>query len=174
MVVRRIRDQFAPRDIIVRSSALNEDCDVCSMTGVYQSVKDVKSSSADAVAAALREVIASYGPVHPGGNEILVQPMIENVSMSGVVFSHDLNTGAPYYVVNYDDVSGKTDTVTSGIYGVDRGYVDFGWLGFIDRRHAFFVTRLKTSIKWTRVISHPVDKTLGLRSDQEILLFSAR
>ena len=61
-----------------------------------------------------------------------------------------------------------------GIYVVDRGYVDFGWLGFIDRRHAFFVTRIKTSIKWTRVISHPVDKSLGLRSDQEILLFSTR
>ncbi len=29
-------------------------------------------------------------------------------------------------------------------------------------------------MKWTRVISHPVDKSLGLRSDQEILLFSAR
>ena len=61
-----------------------------------------------------------------------------------------------------------------GIYVVDRGYVDFGWLGFIDRCHAFFVTRIKTSIKWTRIISHPVDKSLGLRSDQEILLFSAR
>ena len=61
-----------------------------------------------------------------------------------------------------------------GIYVVDRGYVDFGWLGFIDRCHAFFVTRIKTSIKWTRVISHPVDKSLGLRSDQEILLFSTR
>ena len=35
---------------------------------------------------------------------------------------------------------------------------------------AFFVTRLKKSIKWTRVFSHPVDKSLGLRSDQEILL----
>jgi len=31
---------------------------------------------------------------------------------------------------------------------------------------------LKKSIKWTRVISHPVDKSVGLRSDQEILLFS--
>lgn len=61
-----------------------------------------------------------------------------------------------------------------GIYVVDRGYVDFSWLWSIQQSGAFFVTRLKTSIKWTRVISHPVDKSLGLRSDQEILLSTKR
>lgn len=59
-----------------------------------------------------------------------------------------------------------------GIYLVDRAYVDFSWLWSIEETKAFFVTRLKTSIKWTRVISRPVDKTLGVRSDQDILLFS--
>lgn len=59
-----------------------------------------------------------------------------------------------------------------GIYVVDRAYVDFAWLWSIEQTDAFFVTRLKTSIKWTRVISRAVDKSLGLRSDQDILLFS--
>jgi len=61
-----------------------------------------------------------------------------------------------------------------GIYVVDRAYVDFEWLWSIDRSNAFFVTRLKRSLKWTRVISHPVDKSLGLRSDQEILIFAKK
>jgi hypothetical protein len=61
-----------------------------------------------------------------------------------------------------------------GIYIVDRAYVDFAWLRSIHQTNAFFVTRLKTSIKWNRVISHPVDKSLGLRSDQEIVLSSTR
>lgn len=61
-----------------------------------------------------------------------------------------------------------------GIYVVDRAYVDFDWLWSINQSNAYFVTRLKTSIKWTRVISHSVDKSLGLRSDQEILLFSKK
>ena len=26
-----------------------------------------------------------------------------------------MNTGAPYYVINYDDETGKTDTITQGI-----------------------------------------------------------
>ena len=61
-----------------------------------------------------------------------------------------------------------------GIYVVDRGYVDFAWLWSIHQADAFFVTRLKKSIKWSRVISHPVDKSLGLRCDQEILLSTKR
>ena len=63
---------------------------------------------------------------------------------------------------------------TEGIYVVDRAYVDFEWLWSINQSNAFFVTRLKRSHKWTRVISHPVDKSLGLRSDQEILLFAKK
>jgi transposase len=61
-----------------------------------------------------------------------------------------------------------------GIYVIDRAYVDFAWLWSIHQTNAFFVTRLKTSIKWTRVVSHTVDKSLGLRCDQEILLASQR
>jgi len=68
----------------------------------------------------------------------------------------------------------KVPIESDGIYVVDRAYVDFGWLRSIHQANAFFVTRLKTSIKWTRVVSHPVDKSLGLRCDQEILLSSNR
>jgi transposase len=61
-----------------------------------------------------------------------------------------------------------------GIYVVDRAYIDFAWLWSICEDNAFFVSRLKKTINWSRVISHPVDKSLGLRSDQEILLTSKR
>lgn len=61
-----------------------------------------------------------------------------------------------------------------GIYLIDRAYVDFSWLWSIHQTGAFFVTRLKKSIKWTRLLSHLVDKSLGLRSDQEILLASKK
>lgn len=60
------------------------------------------------------------------------------------------------------------------IYVVDRGYVDFAWLSNIDKATAFFVTRLKKTIKWNRIISHPVNKCLGLRCDQEVLLATER
>ena len=61
-----------------------------------------------------------------------------------------------------------------GIYLVDRGYVDFNWLWSIEKSGAFFVTRLKRNIHCSRILSHPVDKSLGLRSDQEVKVQSQR
>jgi len=61
-----------------------------------------------------------------------------------------------------------------GIYVVDRGYVDFAWLWSVHQTGAFFVTRLKKSLNWTRVVSHPVDKPIGLRCNREVLLSSLR
>jgi glutamine kinase len=119
-LVAAICKQFSPHPIIVRSSAINEDDDTCTMAGAYLSVKDVDSSSGDAVVLAIQEVIASYGDMAIYDHEILIQQMIDDVSMSGVVFSHDLTTGAPYYIINYDDTSGKTDTVTSGSTDTSR------------------------------------------------------
>ena len=48
-----------------------------------------------------------------------------------------------------------------GINVVDHAFVDFSWLWSIHQTGAFFVTRLKKSIKWTQVPSYPVDKSLG-------------
>jgi hypothetical protein len=51
-------------------------------------------------------------------------------------------------------------------YVMDRGYLDFKRLNLIDRAGAFFVTRAKGNLRFTRQISFPVDRATGLRSDQ--------
>lgn len=92
----------------------------------------------------------------------------------------DLRGNIPTFLTITD---GKVHDVTiapevpieaNGIYVVDRGYIDFDWLWSVHQQDAFFVSRLKKSIKWTRIISKPVDKSVGLRCDQEILLSSKR
>ena len=40
--------------------------------------------------------------------------MVDNISISGVIFTHELKNMAPYYSINYDDISGSSTTVTSG------------------------------------------------------------
>jgi len=51
-------------------------------------------------------------------------------------------------------------------YVMDRGYVDFKRLNLIARSGAFFVTRAKDNLRFSRQHSFPVDYTTGLRSDQ--------
>lgn len=50
-------------------------------------------------------------------------------------------------------------------YLMDRGYMDFARLILIANAGAFFVTRAKSNLQFTRHYSKPVDRYTGLRSD---------
>ena len=112
----KIQSYFGSLPVAIRSSAGDEDGKDSSSAGLYESVLDVPSDDKEQVLSAIAEVITSYEKIRPCKSEdrVIVQEMINNPSCSGVVFTHELNTGAPYYVINYDDVSGLTNTVTSG------------------------------------------------------------
>lgn len=97
--------------LIVRSSSLAEDSKSESLAGKYKSIGNVLGESA--IAQAVSEVIASYEGANPK-NQVLIQPMLLNAKLSGVAFSRDMSSGAPYCIINYDDTSGKTDSITSG------------------------------------------------------------
>ena len=55
-------------------------------------------------------------------------------------------------------------------YVMDRGYIDFQRLYRFTTCSAFFVTRAKRGLDFTRRARRRVDKTTGLRSDQTIVL----
>jgi hypothetical protein len=55
-------------------------------------------------------------------------------------------------------------------YVLDRGYVDFGRLYRFTQNSAFFVTRSKKNLDFSRHSYRAVDKATGLRSDQTIVL----
>ena len=55
-------------------------------------------------------------------------------------------------------------------YVMDRGYVDFARLHRFTLASAFFVTRAKRNLDFTRQAARKVDKTTGLRCDQTIVL----
>ncbi|MDB2418966.1 PEP-utilizing enzyme, partial [Amylibacter sp.] len=104
------------KHLIVRSSCSAEDTFETSAAGVYESVTNVLAGSALETQAAIEKVIKSYGNQNEA-DQVLVQPQLSNVKLSGVVFTRTLRNLAPYYVINYDDTSGKTDTITSGQAG---------------------------------------------------------
>ena len=55
-------------------------------------------------------------------------------------------------------------------YVMDRGYVDFRRLNRLTQGGAFFVTRAKRNLDYTRRARRQVDRATGLRSDQTIVL----
>jgi len=74
---------------------------------------------------------------------------------------------------------GKTADVTvldhlplepGAFYVMDRGYVDFARLHRFTQQAAFFVTRAKKKLDYSRRVSHHVDRATGLRADQTIVL----
>ena len=55
-------------------------------------------------------------------------------------------------------------------YIMDRGYLDFERLYLLHLFHAFFVIKAKSNLQSRRLYSHPVDKSIGLKCDQTIVL----
>jgi len=111
--------RFGDRPLAVRSSALREDSSEASLAGHYTTVLNVSGMAA--LEAAVQQVIGSYSAKGNSTDEVLVQPMLTDVRLSGVAFSHDPATGAPYRVVNYA-IGADTTAVTSGI-GRPRTFV---------------------------------------------------
>jgi len=105
--------------LLVRSSALNEDSETASLAGHFKSILNV--SGCAALRAAIGAVIESYGLEVDPQDEVLVQPMLSEVRLSGVAFSHDPSTGSPYRVVNYA-IGTNTAAVTGGL-GQTRTFV---------------------------------------------------
>lgn len=108
-------NQIQGASLIIRSSATDEDQHDNSSAGQYESVSNIQKNNS-IIKSGIEQVISSYSKKENFStkNEVIVQKQIQDVSMSGVLFSHDINTGAPYYVINYDDETGSTDSVTSG------------------------------------------------------------
>ena len=100
------------KKLIVRSSSFQEDQDNKSNAGAYLSIPNVQLNIKD-LGEAIELVFKSFGKNLQPNDEILVQPMLENVELSGVLFSSDIETLCQYYTINYDD-SGTLSQITNG------------------------------------------------------------
>ncbi len=98
--------------LIVRSSAIGEDSEKSSLAGQYTSMINVEGG--EGFISAVENVISSFDSDNLN-HQVLVQPYLSDVTTSGVVFGRDPNTGGPYVVVNYNDTSADTTSITSGV-----------------------------------------------------------
>ena len=98
--------------IIVRSSCSNEDSIIKSNAGKFESILNVSINDNAAIIEAMQKVYSSYGQVDIN-EEILIQPMLQDVACSGVVFTRDMETLAPYYTITMHQGE-DTSIVTGG------------------------------------------------------------
>lgn len=94
--------------LIVRSSSRQEDSTKASLAGHFLSLADIRGKTR--LAEAIDQVSASMADED---DQVLVQPMLRNCVASGVAFTRDPSTRAPYVVINYES-GGDTFSVTGG------------------------------------------------------------
>ena len=120
-VLEDVSERVSDRVVIVRSSAVGEDARVGSQAGRYLSVPHVPSGDRPRLRDAIDRVFASYEG-DSDGDQVLVQVQLLDLVTAGVVFTTDLDTLAPYFVVSY---ASSHDAVTSGRSEEQRTYVRF-------------------------------------------------
>src|SRR3989344_118205 len=116
-LLKSIKDNFSSDKIVIRSSALVEDTSSSSMAGYFHTELNVDSNDLNKVGDSIKKVIDSYNNKnsYDYSNQILVQKQTESIKVSGVLFTRNMENNAPYYVINYDDCSGSSETVTKGL-----------------------------------------------------------
>lgn len=112
-ILKSLESSSLIKNWIVRSSTASEDQKKYSNAGKYSTILNVET---DNLLAAVEDVIASYDE-KSALNEVLLQPMLNNIIRSGVAFTHDPSTNSPYRVINFSEGSDST-VVTSGAGGL--------------------------------------------------------
>lgn len=105
------------KNFIIRSSAKSEDTSYKSNAGAFKSLLNIDLES---MQDAIREVFMSYlkddvNATFSSVNDdeiVLIQPMLDEIICSGVIFNVNPKNNAPYYVIEY--ALNSADAITSG------------------------------------------------------------
>ena len=89
LILKNLKKNFSNKKLIIRSSAVDEDNESSSMAGQYLSIQNINSNNLKEIESAIDKVFSSYKSDLDNENEIIIQEMIFDVGMSGVIFTHD-------------------------------------------------------------------------------------
>jgi len=158
--------------LAIRSSSLSEDNEKNSMAGAFESLLNVNKANRNEIVNSINTVINSFDK-NPK-NQILIQSMVENVAMSGVVMTKVFDDGSPYYVINFDDSTGKTDTVTNGNSINKTVYVYNGFKNE-DFDSPYLLGLLKIVKQLESIyIGLPLDIEFAINHNEEVFLLQVR
>ena len=168
-IVVKIIKQFKKK-IVVRSSCHDEDTNKTSNAGVFLSVLGVLPNKKNIIDS-IEKVFKSYKKIKDK-DQVLIQPLVRNVSISGVLTTKEISMGSPYFVITYDDVSGKTDTVTGGLKSKSIMLLNGNEKNLKSQRLIKLVKIVKTIIKKTNCDA--LDIEFCIDNDEKIMIFQVR
>ena len=170
-IVLKIISDFGNSRLAIRSSAKAEDTEEFSMAGAFESILNVLPNNSS-IKSAINSVINSFDTDLT--NQVLVQPMVKNVKISGVLMTQVLDDGSPYYVINYDDTTGLTDTVTSG-KGVNKTVYIYNGVNPTDFDSIFLLNLLTVVKELQEKFSElPLDIEFAINNDLEVFILQVR
>ena len=109
-IINEIKKKFKAK-FIIRSSSLSEDNVNYTNAGKFDSFV-IQNFFDNEVRHKIDIIISKFKNKN---DQIFIQDYIDNVDLSGVIFTREPSSNSPYYVINYDK-SGFTNKITSGSY----------------------------------------------------------
>ncbi|NQY42733.1 MAG: hypothetical protein HRT87_05245, partial [Legionellales bacterium] len=175
-VIESIKKDFNKKPLIVRSSAHGEDNWVSSNAGGFESILNIDSTSNTRIIEAIETVIKSYGTPEENSNQVLLQEFVKNISFAGVVFTCGLDTGSPYYRINFDEKNDSTASVTSGLQGDLRTViVSRTSLNAVDKVDAKLIPVIKAISELEKILHYnKLDIEFAVDHDGLVYIFQVR
>ena len=170
--IETIQSNIKSKELIIRSSSDQEDCINSSNAGHFNTIPSVEKDNDQVLANAIESVIDSYGE-HSDNSEILIQEMVQDIKLSGVLITADLDTLSPYYIINYS-ISKDTDVITSGRTGEIETHIIFK-----DAKHepkqAFLKSIIKLGKELEGIFEHSfLDIEFAIDNSDRLYLFQVR
>ncbi|MDF1795264.1 MAG: PEP/pyruvate-binding domain-containing protein [Coxiellaceae bacterium] len=170
--LQRIQKKFSS-DIIVRSSCIQEDSIDASHAGEFDSLLNINVSSEQQLRNAIDQVFSSYKSDDPQ-QELLIQPMVEDVIITGVITTRTSPTAAPYFTINYR-FTDKTQAITEGKKIIDTLVVYRRQPECITRLEPQFSNLLPAINEIESILSHDcLDIEFVIDRQQRIWILQAR
>ena len=114
-VLSQISENIDSNLIVIRSSSLSEDSFSESNAGSFKSLLGIQNLP-NLIEKGVADVIKSFiikDEAAGVNDQVLIQPFLNNIAMSGVILTADQSAKSPYNIINYEKDSG-TEGVTSG------------------------------------------------------------
>ncbi len=174
-IISNIKKKFKKK-IIFRSSTTFEDTEKLSAAGAFDSFLDINAQNSKEIIRSVERIIKSYKKKIKkiSNQQILVQEMIQRIKMSGVIFTGDNYGYDNYYTINYDDITGRTDVVTSG----STAYSNKTLYVYKNRKNFVRTLRFKKLIKATQQVENYFSTSLDIEfcmtKTNQLYLFQVR